>query len=65
MSDYLKDYAQQFAGGLVSNAEIKRFANNPDVIGAYAECAVRQMIRPEPAPERLPTLIPPGGRADL
>jgi hypothetical protein len=43
--EYLAAYAQQFAGGLFANKAIKRFADNSDVIGAYAEATVRELIR--------------------
>ena len=53
MSEYLEAYAQQFAAGLVSNSAIKAFADNSDVIGAYAESTVRELIRRMVAPLRV------------
>ena len=54
-SEFLEKIAEQIAQGLIANSQIKHFVTNPDVIGAYAEASVRELIRNIVSPVRVCT----------
>jgi hypothetical protein len=54
-SEFLKLVAPRLIDDLVAHDEIRKFTTNPDVIGAYIESAVRELVRRYVHPLRVST----------
>ncbi|MFL5330335.1 MAG: hypothetical protein ACJ8C4_15650 [Gemmataceae bacterium] len=53
--EFMRMVADEMIRDLTSNAAIKKFADNTDVIGAYAEAGVRRFVERMMAPARVST----------
>ena len=53
--EYLDHIFEELAREMSPNETIKRFANNSDVIGAFAEAAVARLVRRMVEPLRVST----------